>query len=124
MNKDDIKVPFSIRMSRKNQDQLKAKAKRLGLSVGKLVEMRVLNDTSDEQIDYLLAQADERDHGAKIIAILGREQYGNNLNQIAKSLHCGTFTDTPDVLNKVEECSVMLAAIRHHQMKEQGLRKP
>jgi hypothetical protein len=123
MNIDDIKKVSSYRISAKDKVIQKKKAEKLRLSVGKLIVMRTVYEFPDEQIDYLLKEADERDHGAKIIALLGREQYGNNLNQIAKSLHCGTFTDTPDLLNKVEECRALFAEIRHHEMKAQGLRQ-
>ena len=124
MDKDDIRVPYPIRVSPNERKVMYSRAQRLDVSVPELIRLLVLHDTVDAQITSLLDQKQQRDTGGKILAMLGRSQVPNNLTQIAKSLHCDSYEQNDVVVKTVDECLALLSAIRETQMQAQGLRKP
>ena len=123
MDKDDIKTPYPMRFSANERKVFYRRAGKLDMSVPDLIRLLVLHEAVDAQIDYLLIQKDQRDTGGKILALLGRQQHANNINQISRSLHCGTFVETPEIITQIDEYGELLKLIREHQLNIQGLRK-
>jgi hypothetical protein len=124
MDKDDIKRPYPMRFSANERKVLYARAKKAGVSVPDLVRLLVLMETVDDQIDFLLEQVNEKRDCARLMAALARSNVSNNLNQIAKSLHTGTFVYNPDIDTHIKDAKDSMQWIRTHLMHRQGLRKP
>jgi len=123
MHLDDIRKPRGIRYSPKELEIATSHAEKLDLSFSAFVRLRTIHETVEEQVQLLISEKQRMDTGARMLSILGRESYASNLNQIAKSLNCGTHVEILEVQRTVDGCLVMLQDIRREQMLLQGLRK-
>lgn len=122
MDKDDIKLPYTMRFSRNERKAMEILAEPLGCSVPELIRFKVLNEDTGQQIAYLLEHINEQSENAKILAELGKSRIANNLNQIAKAINTGTLEITPDVVLQINEAYEAILWIRSQLIRKQGLK--
>lgn len=86
--------PFSIRLSQAERARLAVEA--AGAPLGAYIKAKVLGDVSPLRVRRTGLAIEDRQALAQLLALLGRSNLANNLNQLARAVHTGSLPVTPE----------------------------
>jgi hypothetical protein len=86
--------PFSIRLSQTERARLAVEA--AGAPLGAYIKAKVLGETPPLRVRRTGLAVEDRQALAQVLALLGRSNLANNLNQLARAVHTGSLLVTPE----------------------------
>ena len=86
--------PFSIRLSQTERARLAVEA--AGAPLGAYIKAKVLGETPPLRVRRTGLAIEDRQALAQVLALLGRSNLANNLNQLARAVHTGSLLVTPE----------------------------
>ncbi|UJW87694.1 hypothetical protein IM737_06550 [Devosia sp. SL43] len=112
--------PFSIRLSQAERARLALDA--AGAPLGAYVKEKLFDGIAMGRVRRKVLSIQDREAHARALALLGRSNLFNNLNQLAKAVHIGTLPVTPEteaellaILNDVREIRRLFLIALGHQ---------
>lgn len=113
-DKHDKPVPFSLRLSREERDQLEQAA--AGMPLGQFIRQKLFD--CDLTPRRTRGQTPIKDHAAlgRVLGALGGSRLSSNLNQLAKAANLGALPVTPDLETELFEACDTIRAMRRDLM--------
>jgi hypothetical protein len=122
MTLDTQRKPYSILMSEAERHHIAQQAAPLGISVPEFIRITALNKDLEKALLKIKKQQVDNKEAAQILAALGRSHIPSNLNQIAKSIHTGSFIFSPDIEKQITDSYDFIVWIRDALIRQQGLK--
>lgn len=120
LNRQPPTKVFSIRLSDAERARLEELAG--SVPVGTYIRQRIF-EASESHVRLRRHRNRSRDDIAlsKLLASLGQSRLSSNLNQLAKAVHLGVLTVTPETEAEIAEACIAISAMRRELIAALGL---
>ena len=113
--------PLSLRLNDEERAQLEKDAGNLTLSA--YMRLRLFGDDAPRHRTRGKRPVEDHEALARALALLGRSNIANNLNQLTKAAHSGTLPTVPEIALYLEETRDHVASMRAELLRALGLRE-
>ncbi len=120
-DKKPVSSPFCLRLTDIERERLERDA--AGLSLGAYIRSRIFDDQACPRRTRGKFPVKDHQMLSQVLGELGRSRIPNNLNQIAKAIHTGSFELTPEISAIILEASADIREIRKMIMAALGLER-
>ena len=120
--KEKIPTPFSLRLTFEERAILNRKAGNLPL--GQYIRETMLSDAAKPRKMRTKLPVQDQKALAKVLAALGKSRVSNNLNQIAKAIHLGTYYADHETSADIREACAHIRQMHDALMLALGLNTP
>jgi len=115
--------PYSIRFTAEERTLFDAMAKEMNMKRAELIRLKLFTDSLQEKFAVRSQNKTAPNKElAQVLALLGRSNMPNNLNQITRSIHMGTLELTPEIEAQILEMHDTIMWIRRNLIKSLGLK--
>tara|TARA_B100001971_G_C17916435_1_gene395497 strand:- start:151 stop:525 length:375 start_codon:yes stop_codon:yes gene_type:complete len=111
--------PYSLRLTHEERALLDQLAGTMSISA--YIRMQIFGVPSPRKRNLRRTRADE-EALAEALSILGRSKISNNLNQLAKAVHSGSLSITPDTEDQLRQACRDIEVMRGMLIEALGLK--